>query len=74
MGKGVGPSRSAVDPETIVYSHLAVFDFDGDIAEVRADLSRRVQDGDIVLPSWFNDVPFATWNAVPIEENVLPER
>ena len=44
------------------------------IADVRADLSSRVQRGDIILPSWFNDVPFSTWNCVPIEQNVLPER
>ena len=74
VGKGVGPSRSAVDPDTILYNHLAVFDFDGDIADVRAHLNQRVQSGDIVLPPWFNNVPFATWNAVPIEERVLPER
>lgn len=74
VGKGVGPSRAAVDPDTILYNHLAVFEFDGDIADVRADLSQRVQGGDIVLPRWFNDVPFATWNCIPIEENVVPER
>jgi hypothetical protein len=73
-GKGVGPSRAAVDPDTILYNHMAVFEFDGTIEDVRADLSRRVQGGDIVLPPWFNDVPFGTWSAEPIEEGVLPER
>jgi hypothetical protein len=74
VGKGVGPSRASVDPGTIRYDHLAVFEFEGDIADVRADLNRRVQSGDIVLPKWFNDVPFSTWNCISIDGHVSPSR
>jgi hypothetical protein len=74
VGSGVGPSRAAVDPAMlpVPYNHMAIFEVEGDIADVRADLSRRVAGGDIVLPEWFNDVPFATWSAKPIDERAEP--
>jgi hypothetical protein len=75
IGSGVGPSRSEVDPNAVPYNHLAVFQFRGDstIEEVRSDLSGRVSRGDIVLPEWFNQVPFMTWACNPIDEYVRRE-
>jgi len=75
VGSGVGPSRAAVDEKSlpVPYSHLAVFEFEGDITDVRADLADRVARRDIVLPEWFNNVPFATWNCVPIDERIEPK-
>jgi hypothetical protein len=74
QGKGVGPSRTQVDPNVIPYNHLAVFQFQGTIEDIRADLSGRVSRGDIVLPEWFNDVPFGTWACSPIDEFATPDR
>jgi hypothetical protein len=70
VGSGVGPSRSQVDPNAIPYNHLGLFQFQGTIEDVRADLSRRVSGGDIVLPDWFNNVQFSTWACTPIDELV----
>jgi hypothetical protein len=74
IGSGVGPARSSVDPAAVPYNHLAVFEFRGDIADVRGDLARRVQGGEIVLPNWFDGVPFASWNCVPLGDRIVPKR
>jgi hypothetical protein len=74
IGSGVGPAGSSVDPLAVAYNHLAVFEFEGTIADVRADLARRVHSREIVLPSWFDRVSFASWNCVPLGERVVPNR
>ena len=56
------------------HNHMAVFEFDGAIETVRADLLNRVERGDIVLPDWFDGIEFETWNGVPIGERVEPAR
>lgn len=74
VGTGVGSKRSSVDPGAIRYQHLAVFEFKGEIADVRAHLNSRVEGGDIVLPPWFMQVPFSTWSCKPLGDRILPDR
>jgi hypothetical protein len=74
VGTGVGSKRAAVDPDAVRYEHLAVFEFKGDIADVRAHLNGRVEAGEIVLPQWFLQVPFSTWSCKPLGGRILPDR
>ena len=56
------------------YSHLAVYEFDGEWSELRASLDERIQTGEIVLPSWHDDVRFANWNCAALSERVKPNQ
>jgi hypothetical protein len=56
------------------HRHLAVFEFDGDIADVREHLLGRVASGEIVLPEWFDRVTFETFSATPLDERIEPVR
>jgi ketosteroid isomerase-like protein len=71
-GTGADPSRSSVDPAAlgVMYSYLAIYELDSDLGDVRADLARRVAQGEIVLPEWFKDISFGSWNCVPVGEPV----
>jgi hypothetical protein len=74
VGSGVGSKRSSVDPGAVRYQHLALFEFQGNIADVRAHLNSRVEAGEIVLPEWFMRVPFSTWSCSPLGDRILPIR
>jgi hypothetical protein len=75
-GTGAAPSRSSVDPAAlgVRYSYLALYEFEGDLSDVRADLARRVERKDIILPEWFKEISFGSWSCVPIGERIKPRR
>jgi hypothetical protein len=50
----------------IAYTHLAVYEYEGDIMDLRAGLRERIDAGQIVLPDWFPEIAFLTWDCVPV--------
>ena len=59
---------------TIPYTHLAMYEYEGDIEELRAALRERIDQGIIVLPGWFGGIDFQTWDCVPLSERMEPVR
>jgi hypothetical protein len=31
----------------------------------RTDLTRRIKEGDVVLPDWFKEIKFKSWSCTP---------
>jgi hypothetical protein len=54
------------------YNHLAIYEFAGAWRKLRASLDQRIQAGEIVLPTWHDDVRFANWNCTALGERVEP--
>jgi hypothetical protein len=53
-GEPVGPEQ-----------HLSLYEYAGDMMEWRTDLNRRLANGDVVLPEWFKDIKFRSWDCTP---------
>ncbi|HEY4277296.1 MAG TPA: hypothetical protein VGM91_03690 [Conexibacter sp.] len=53
-----------------VPGHLALYEYEGDIAVLRRRLAERLERGEIVLPEWFDRIPFASWDCAAIEPRV----
>jgi hypothetical protein len=51
-------------------SHLALYEYEGDIMALRRALSERLERREIVLPEWFDRIPFASWDCAAIEPRV----
>ena len=45
--------------------HLALYEFEGDMSTWRTDLTRRINEGDVVLPDWFKEIKFKSWACEP---------
>lgn len=45
--------------------HLALYEFEGDMAQWRKHLTNRIETGDVVLPSWFEQITFKSWSCSP---------
>ena len=66
-----GPGR--VEP-SLDFSHVAIYEFEGGIEELRNALFERIESGETVLPSWFDEIQFMTWTFVAVDERVRPTR
>ena len=53
--------------------HLALYEYEGDMAEWRTDLTRRIQTGDVVLPEWFKQIKFKSWTCTPAGGLLTPQ-
>ena len=45
--------------------HLALYEYAGDMSTWRSDLTRRIKEGDVVLPDWFKEIKFKSWSCEP---------
>jgi hypothetical protein len=61
-------------PDTGGFSHLALYEYEGDYEPIGRDLRERIGRGDIVLPDWFGEIGFGAWKCVPIDERAVPAR
>ena len=52
--------------------HLCAYTYEGDMATWRADLTRRIESGDIVLKDWHHDIAFRSWNCAPVGHLLRP--
>ena len=66
-----GPGR--VEP-SLDFGHVAMYEFEGDIDELRQTLFERIESGGTVLPGWFDEIQFMTWTFVAVDERVRPAR
>jgi len=66
----VTPARDA----PAEFSHLALYEYAGDMSIWRTDLTRRIDSGEIVLPEWFPQIGFGSWSARPLTDRIEPER
>jgi hypothetical protein len=57
---------AVADPPTSRY--LVVWEISKDIKSLQAELARRSEAGEIVLPAWFADVRYFTWTCEPVGE------
>jgi len=64
------PSRD----EPVAFSHLALYEYEGDMSTWRTDLTKRIETGDVVLPEWFPQIRFSSWAALPLSERIEPVR
>src|SRR2546428_13282 len=56
--------RFAIQPareEPVAFSHLALYEYGGEMSRWRTDLTRRIETGEIVLPEWFGGIRFSSW-------------
>jgi hypothetical protein len=67
-GKRTAPGTFSGDTGELGARHLAVYEYGGDIYALREHLLARVATGNVVLPEWYDDVSFVTWNCEPIGE------
>lgn len=66
--------REVVNGERVgAEQHLALYEYDGDMSEWRADLTRRIQTGDVVLPEWFKQIKFKSWDCTPAGGLLTPK-
>jgi hypothetical protein len=70
---GASPSRP-VGPGGVAYSHLAVYEYDGDIEAMQRGLKARIDSGDVVLPPWFDQIDFQAWDCAAAEDRVEAPR
>jgi hypothetical protein len=69
--------RYALEPsrdEAIQFSHLALYEYEGDMSIWRTDLTRRIEAGEVVLPEWFPQIRFSSWSALPLSDRIEPVR
>lgn len=71
--------RFALSPEVVDpangtgYTHLSLYEIEGDVAQVMRDLDAEASSGRMDLPDWFDEIVFASWNAASLGERVLAE-
>jgi len=53
------------------HSHLALYEFEGDISRWRTNLDERIASGAIALPEFFPQIRFGSWECRPIDERVV---
>lgn len=74
----VSAQRYALDPvrddEPVNHSHLALYEYAGDMSIWRTDLTRRIETGDVVLPDWFKGITFSSWSCRPLSDRIEPVR
>jgi hypothetical protein len=63
----VQPTRGDGMPQ---HTHLAVYDYDGDLQGMGERLDRRIEAGEIVLPPWFGGIRFQSMSASALEPHV----
>lgn len=72
----VSARRFTVKParDETPFTHLALYEYEGDLSTWRTDLDRRLRTKEIVLPDWFPEITFGSWSAVPVTGRIEPER
>jgi hypothetical protein len=72
VAPGKFESESGAADGSVPFSHLAMYEYEGSIEQIRAALFERIQSGEAPLPTWFDRIRFATWNCSSIEGRITP--
>lgn len=67
-------SSAVVDPDCgTEYTHLSLYEIEGDVDQVMRDLDEEAASGRMDLPEWFDQIRFASWNAAALGDRVAVE-
>jgi hypothetical protein len=64
----------AVPDGSAPFTHLALYEYEGEMSGWRTDLTRRIEAGEIVLPEFFADIHFGSFDCTPLGGRVEPVR
>lgn len=64
----------AVPDGSAPFTHLALYEYEGEMSGWRTDLARRIESGEIVLPAFFSEIHFSSFDCTPLGERVEPVR
>ncbi|MBI5090720.1 MAG: hypothetical protein HZB15_18170 [Actinobacteria bacterium] len=53
--------------------HLSLYEYEGDMSTWRTDLTRRIKEGDVVLPDFFKDIKFMSFRCEPTGGLLVPK-
>jgi hypothetical protein len=67
-GTRTAPGQFSGSLDQFGSKHLALYEYNGDIASLRRHLLARVESGNVLLPEWYDRVSFLTWNCEPVGE------
>lgn len=73
----VSARRFAVTPATGTpgpFTHLALYEYAGEMSTWRTDLTARIESREIVLPDWFPEIQFGSWDCRPLSGLIEPVR
>jgi hypothetical protein len=65
---------SHVNGPAAPFEHLAVYEYEGEMAGWRASLTERIESKDINLPEWFPQIQFGSWDCRPVSGVLTPAR
>jgi hypothetical protein len=55
---------------SVPYGFLSLYELEGDVGKIMADLDEEAASGRMDLPEWFPEISFASWNCYPLGEKV----
>ncbi len=50
-----------------------MYEFEGEMERWRSDLTRRIETRDVVLPEWFPQIQFGSWECSPVSGLLQPK-
>lgn len=54
------------------FSHLAVYETNAPLDDLRVALEARIASGAVVLPEWFSEIRFSSWYCTPLGDRQVP--
>jgi hypothetical protein len=55
----------------VPYRFLSLYELEGDVGQIMADLDVEASSGRMKLPPWFPEIQFASWNCAALGDRVL---
>jgi hypothetical protein len=59
---------------SVPYGFLSLYELEGDVPTIMADLDAEAASGTMDLPRWFPEIKFASWNCYPLGDRVEQRR
>ena len=53
--------------------HLSLYHYAGPMSRWRSDLTRRIEQREVVLPEWFGRIQFRSWDCHPVGDLLTPK-
>lgn len=57
----------------IPYRFLSLYEIEGDTGQIMADLDAEAASGRMLLPPWFPEITFSSWNCFSLGDRVTPK-
>jgi hypothetical protein len=72
VGRRTAPGEFELNTDALPYDHAAIYEFEGELGDVRKRLLDRVARGEIYQPEWFDRIGWMNWQFTPIGDPVMP--